>query len=208
MPYHTVEKEGEWIGSIAAAKGHYSWKTLWNHAKNASLRARRDPNLLVPDDRIWIPPVDVRGESTFTAKLHKLVVSSPKNKLIIRFTRIARYVNAFGPIRVTLKVGRSSKSGALNKDGDQIVVSLPLDATDATLTINGASTKLHIGKLRPLARMDGMQARLTNLGWDVSKIDKDGTRPGVKGFQGFYKIKVDGVIGGQTRGKAKQVYGC
>jgi hypothetical protein len=29
-----------------------------------------------------------------------------------------------------------------------------------------------------------------------------------KGFQAFYAIKVDGIIGGQTCGKAKQVYGC
>lgn len=210
MSIHTVV-EDEWIGSIAAAEGHYSWEAIWGHARNKLLDIRRNPNLLVVGDEIWIPPVEVRGASTVTAMLHRLVVSSPKNKLVIRFTRITRYVANFGPIRVTLKVGRSRKRGTLNKDGDQIEAYLPLKATEATLTIKGASATLHIGNLRPLARMDGMQARITNLGWDVGKIDnQDGprTQRGVKGFQGCYKIKVDGVIGDQTRSKAKEVYGC
>lgn len=210
MPNHRVV-EGEWIGSIAAAAGHRSWKTVWNHARNAGLRSSRDPNLLVPGDTIWIPPVDVRSEPTPTTRSHKLVVSGPKNKLVIRFTRITRYVKSFGPINYSLAVGSSAQGGTLSADGDTIEANLPQYATEATLTINGASVTLRIGTLTPLARMDGMQARLTNLGWDVGDIDNhDGprTQRGVKGFQGFYKLKVDGVIGGQTRGKAKEVYGC
>jgi peptidoglycan hydrolase-like protein with peptidoglycan-binding domain len=52
---------------------------------------------------------------------------------------------------------------------------------------------------------------MTNLGWDVGPADNQNgprTKQGTKGFQAFYTIKVDGIIGGQTRGKAKQVYGC
>jgi peptidoglycan hydrolase-like protein with peptidoglycan-binding domain len=210
MPNHIVV-DGEWIGSIAAAAGIRSWKTLWNHPRNAGLRARRDPNLLIPGDTVWIPPVDVRGESTATAASHKLVVSTPLNKLVIRFTRITRYVNSFGPIHYELAVGSSRQGGELHTDGDQIEAPLPLNATEATLTINGATATLKIGKLQPIARLAGMQARMTNLGWDVGAIDnQDGprTKQGTKGFQAFYTIKVDGIIGGQTRGKAKQVYGC
>lgn len=210
MPNHTVV-DGEWIGSIAAAVGNRSWKTIWNHPRNAGLRARRDPNLLVPGDSVWIPPVDVKGESTPTTATHKLVLSAPQNKLVIRFTRITRYVNSFGPIHYELAVGSSRQGGDLSADGDQIEASLPLDVTEATLTINGGAATLKIGKLTPLARLSGMQARMTNLGWDVGLADnQDGprTKRGTKGFQAFYTIKVDGVIGGQTRGKAKQVYGC
>jgi hypothetical protein len=210
MPNH-IAVDGEWIGSIAAAAGNRAWKTIWNHPRNLGLRARRDPNLLIPGDHIWIPPVDVRSESTPTTATHKLVLSSPQDILVIRFTRITRYVNSFGPIHYELAVGSSRQGGDLHADGDRIEAPLPLDATKATLTINGGTAILKIGKLTPLARLDGMQARMTNLGWDVGPIDnQDGPRThrGTKGFQSFYTLKVDGIIGGQTRGKAKQVYGC
>ncbi len=210
MPNH-ITAAGEWIGSIAVASGNRSWKTVWNHPRNAGLRARRDPNLLVPGDSIWVPPVNVKSESTPSATTNKLILSTPQDKLVIRFTRITRYVSNFGPIKYTLEVGKNKQAGILNADGDQIEATLSLDVTEATLTINGGSATLQIGKLTPRSRLDGMQARMTNLGWDVGPIDNVNgprTKRGTKGFQAFYKISVDGDIGNQTRSKAKEVYGC
>ena len=210
MPNHRFAP-GEWIGSVAADSGNRSWNTIWKHARNAGLHARRDPNLLVPGDSIWVPPVNVKSESSSTATTNKLVLTSPQDKLVIRFTRITRYIANFGPIKYTLVVGSARHSGTLNADGDQIEVPLPLDITEAKLTINGGSATLKIGSLTPRSRLEGMQARMTNLGWDVGPTDNlygPRTRRGTKAFQAFYKISVDGVIGNQTRSKAKEVYGC
>jgi peptidoglycan hydrolase-like protein with peptidoglycan-binding domain len=56
-----------------------------------------------------------------------------------------------------------------------------------------------------------MQARLQNLGFDPGPIDNIAsplTACAVRRFQQRYTLKVDGIIGPQTRGKMREVYGC
>src|SRR5580704_15631506 len=49
-------RPGECASSIAAATGHL-WKTIWDHPANASLKAARDPHMLLPGDQIFILPI-------------------------------------------------------------------------------------------------------------------------------------------------------
>lgn len=66
---HAVEA-GDCLHSIAYQYGFF-WETLWNHPDNAELkRERRDPGVLLPGDRITVPPLTARLEPCQTEAKH------------------------------------------------------------------------------------------------------------------------------------------
>jgi N-acetylmuramoyl-L-alanine amidase len=211
MPWHTVA-EGEWIGSIAADAGFDAWRWIWNLGQNANLRAtRHEPNLLVPGDKVYVPAVEPKTESRSTDAEHVFTRKHDEDKLIIRFNGIAIYVENFGPIDYTLTVAGHSNSGTVSSEDDRIEVALPISTKEATLEIGGVTRTLTVGGLQPIERLAGMQSRLNNQGFlcgVVDNMDGSNTQQGATGFQEYYQLKVDGIIGPQTRGKTKEVYGC
>lgn len=53
--YHEVQS-GESLSSIAQKYRAGTWKTLYEHPRNAGFRAeRQDPNLIYPGDRVYVP---------------------------------------------------------------------------------------------------------------------------------------------------------
>jgi N-acetylmuramoyl-L-alanine amidase len=210
MPVHKVNR-GEWMGGIAAAHGHRSWKPVWEHPRNRKLQRRRDPNLLVEGDRVYVPKPEPKKDDGGTDSAHKFRVKVEEDKLILRFVEIDIYLQLFGPIDYRIKVGRHEKVGELTKEGEQIKMPLPISVEKASLWIEEFEYVLEIGGLDPLRRLSGMQARINNLGWDAGPVDNALgrlTKRGTRDFQGFYKIGVDGKIGSETRGKIEKVYGC
>lgn len=210
MPLHKV-KRGEWMGGIAASYGHRSWKPIWENPRNRSLRRRRDPNLLVEGDRVYVPKPVPKSDSGTTESTNRFRVKVDEDKLVLRFVEIDLYLQLFGPIEYRIKVGPHEKAGELTKEGEQIEVPLPISVEKGSLWIEEHEYELDIGGLDPVRRLSGMQARINNLGWDVGPVDNilgRLTKRGTRDFQGFYKIGVDGKIGSETRGKAEEVYGC
>ncbi len=210
--------EGEWIGSIAARHDVPAWQILWRDAGNASLRKRRDPNLLLEGDEIAIPPAGAAKEVAETS-LRIRVATGKKNKLAwydkdrfrVRVVRVKEYIDLFGAIPFSLTVGDQEVSGEITAEGQTLEVVLERTVTSGTLDLGGHSITLHIGGLGPLDSVAGIQGRVTNLGWDAGPVDNvDGprTKRGVKLFQAHSGIKVDGIVGGVTRRTAKKNYGC
>lgn len=204
-------RAGDWIGSIAAEKGHDSWQHIWDHANNRSLRSRRDPNLLVEGDKVFVPGVKRKRESGNIDALNPFVVEVIRDKLVVRFEDLEKWIEAFGEIEFKLEVGSQKVEGKLSDPGQKIEVPLPIDRRQVTLEFGGLSHTLDIGALEPAEKLAGMQARTGNLGIDPGPIDGQNgplTRSGVRQFQEKYDCKVDGIIGSETRGKAKERYGC
>lgn len=70
MPEHTVAK-GECLYSIAERFG-FSYQSLWNLPENEELRAKRkDPNVLFPGDKVFVPEPRARRESASTDARHR-----------------------------------------------------------------------------------------------------------------------------------------
>jgi hypothetical protein len=65
--------QGECIASLARDSGHF-WRTIWNDAANSELRRiRKNPNILLPGDRVHIPPIRSKAEQRDTGKRHSFV---------------------------------------------------------------------------------------------------------------------------------------
>ena len=69
-----VVQEGDCIASISYDNGHY-WKTVWNDSGNAELKQKRtSPFLLLPGDRVTIPPIQPGEASGATEAQHRFVL--------------------------------------------------------------------------------------------------------------------------------------
>lgn len=66
-----VVKQGECIDSIAFENGFF-WETIWNHAENSALKQKRkDPNILLAGDEVFIPDKEEKKESCATEQRHR-----------------------------------------------------------------------------------------------------------------------------------------
>src|SRR6185503_16443662 len=64
-------RQGECVESIAFANG-LSWETVWNDPKNAKVKdARKDPNVLLPGDRLHVRDLEKKQVDGATEKRHK-----------------------------------------------------------------------------------------------------------------------------------------
>jgi len=83
MPNHTVA-QGECLSSIAAQAG-FTVDTLWNLPQNAQLKQlRKDPNVLYPNDVVFIPDKRLKEIPSATEKRHPFVKKGSAAKLKIR----------------------------------------------------------------------------------------------------------------------------
>lgn len=61
--------KGDWLNKIARNHGLASWKDIYYHPKNADFRKlRRDPNLIYPGDKVWVPKAPPKGHKTHSGK--------------------------------------------------------------------------------------------------------------------------------------------
>src|SRR5258708_3074164 len=75
---------GDSIPSLAHDAGHF-WETLWNHGRNAQLKAnRKNPNILAPADQLHIPDLRIKPFSCGTDTRHKFVRKGIPAKLKIQ----------------------------------------------------------------------------------------------------------------------------
>ncbi len=83
---HTIG-QGECIDSIAMRHGFFP-ETLWNHGANAKLKElRKDPNVLYPGDKLFIPDLRIREVEKATEQRHRFRRKGVPAKLHLRFLK-------------------------------------------------------------------------------------------------------------------------
>ncbi len=213
---HTVS-QGECLSQIARSYGFDHWRPIYDHAENGEFRQLRpNPNLIHPGDQIVIPELDPGGVSVGTEKAHTFELEVERTLLAIVVKDVKDKAVAGKKYRLTIAPlppleGKTAGDGRIEHE-------VPADGSAGTLEVflHGESEppllwRLRIGELDPLEQISGYQARLNNLAYDSGPVDGIHgplTDAAVRRFQTTQQIGVDGIVGPQTRGKLKDVYGC
>ncbi|MBM3790475.1 MAG: hypothetical protein FJW35_09020 [Acidobacteria bacterium] len=166
-------QQGDCISSIAEEHG-MSWEAVWRHANNAELRQRRrDPNVLSPGDRVFIPALRAKHESRATEQRHTFRRKGAPAKLRIRFLDADGQPRAGLPY--VLNVDGKLTQDRTDSDGC-VVASIPPNARKGLVRLRDGDREeicaLALGAMDPVGEKTGARKRLENLGYDCGHDDE------------------------------------
>jgi len=211
---HTV-KQGECLVRIAAQYGFRDYRVIYDHPNNQEFKKKRpNPNLIYPGDVIYIPDKEPKTESVATGKAHEFQVPAPARMLRIVVEDLDGKQVASTPYE--LEIEGQQFTGVTTAAG---LIEQPIDpeAETGALTLGRYVWPLAIAHLNPVDDtpddgVSGIQARLSNLGYDPGPIDGilgPRTEAAITAFQADNPpLDVDGICGPQTRAVLAQKYGC
>jgi N-acetylmuramoyl-L-alanine amidase len=205
---HEIQ-QGDCVESLAYEYGHF-WQTIWQDPTNAGLRQRRkNPNALLPGDRLFIPPLRLKEVPEATDRRHRFVRKGVPSKLCIILED-----EADEPLRnepYVLEVEGKIYSGTTDAKG-KLEHPIPPSARQGTLYI-GADRRirypLELGRIDPVAEVSGVQGRLNNLGFDCGAADGvlgPETQDALRSFQRQYDLEETGEMDQATLAKLEQRY--
>jgi len=214
--YHIVV-QGEHLAGIAEQYGFTSYRVIWNHPNNQQLKSKRkNPNVLFPGDRVFIPDLKPANYLRNTDKTHKFRLKG--DPLQLRLVLEDQYEKPVDSASCLLVIGTAAHR--LTTDGKgKLVLPIPPSTHEASLVIqhapqtpyDGVTIPVKVGDLDPVEEISGQQARLTNLGYFYGKVAGNSSPDfvsAVEEFQCDHGLKVDGKCGPVTQAKLKEVHGC
>ncbi|MFO0607883.1 MAG: peptidoglycan-binding domain-containing protein [Polyangiales bacterium] len=181
--WHTVG-QGESVESVAYRAGH-RWQTVWEHPSNTPLRElRRSPHVLLPGDRVFVPPLERKAVDADTTRRHRFRCENVPSRLRLRFS-IGGAARANAPYVLTVDGVRSE--GSTDGDGRIDVPVHPLAgrAVLEFLDEPGRTARrvfdLNLRHLDPSAEASGARSRLRHNGYDARNDDR--ARDALRSFQ-------------------------
>lgn len=207
-PYTVAE--GDCLSSIAEQTGHF-WETIWNDPANANLkREREDPNILLPGDRLTIPPLRLKEESHDPDKRHRFRRRGVPSKLSLQLLKRGK-PRANEAYR--LDVDGVMSTGKTDQNG-YVTVEISGQAKTATLFVGEGDDEeqyeLNLGHIYPISHLVGVKQRLKNLGFFRGELDETWSsiiEAALYEFQSAHKLKATGQLDEKTRKQLKQVHG-
>jgi hypothetical protein len=201
--------EQDCISSIAEAHGFF-WKTVWDHARNAMLKElRKDPNVLLAGDQVFIPELTIKELDGATGKRHKFRrLGTPA---IARF----RFLQDGKPrqnVPYILQIDGQSTAGNTDPDGC-IQFPIPPTANGGTLLlgqgVEARSYNLMFGAMDPISTKSGARKRLIGLGFDCG-LEEDSLRfeKALKVFQSRQSLRQTGALDESTQKALQKAFGC
>src|SRR5581483_8800547 len=199
----------------AAEKGFSDYKIIWDHPENAALKEeRKNPNILFPGDRVFIPDREVRLEPRPTDQLHVFELRTTELRLKLVLEDLYEKPIASTPCDLVLP-GQTRR--VTTDDAGRLDEVIPADTHNATLFVRGPETPfqdlaipIRVGHLDPIDKLTGQAARLMNLGYyfgPMDPVDADDFSSAVEEFQCDHGLAVDGKCGPNTQSTLKKVHG-
>lgn len=189
-----IVQQGEHLSGIAQSNGFRNFHTIWDDPNNAALRARRDPHVLLPGDKLFIPDHQDKTENRPTGATHVFAVNETRIFLRLKVLDINNqpekkipcdeFVGTKPPDNIpTDATGLMDDPNPLdpNVQVGQLVAHIqpppPPPSKDNPNPDPPPETQLkfdlRIGKLNPEFKFSGQQARLNNLGYYAGFTLKD-----------------------------------
>lgn len=199
-----VVREGDCISSIAAAAGHVP-ATIWDHPENEKLRnARTDPNVLMPGDTVFVPPIRPKVVKVATGQRHRFRRVAVPEKFRLRLLDRDGAPRAGVPYRFTV----DGTTVAAETDADGYLEEwIPPRAAHATIEIDGEEIELALGALDPVDCLAGVRARLVNLGYLDSGDTDAAVDAAVLAFQLREGLELTGTADDATRARLLERHG-
>src|ERR1043166_4369908 len=139
--YHTIE-QGDDLPKIASEYGFEDYKTIWNASENEALREKRQPTVMMPGDRVYVPDKKIGEVSAAAGSKHRfqLKVAVPKLRLLLTGFDAQPLPNTTG------KLTLGGTAHDVKTDGSGVLeVSLPPGTDAGTLTISEREIAFKIG---------------------------------------------------------------
>ncbi len=201
--------EGDCLSSIAKDTGHF-WETIW--AANPELkRIRKDPNVLRPGDRVTIPPLVRKEEPGETEMRHRFRRRGEPSMMRVRIL-VDDEPRGQEPYELVID-GREPITGTTTADG-LIEAPIPGNAKAGVLRVgtekNQLEYDLQMGWVDPVTELEGVQERLTNLGYACGPIDGvlgPRTEAAIRSFQKAMGLDETGTPDDGTRDRITREHG-
>lgn len=209
MASEHIVKQGEHLSRIAEAHGFADFRIIWEHPNNAALKSKRkNPHVLFPGDKLFIPDKAEKNEALPTTKLHRFQITLPK--LMLRMC-----IKDFGDEPMASTKCELEVEGTVHRLTTDAKGMLKQDiqrkAENGSLGIRDDEIPVKIGHLDPVEEPSGQQARLMNLGYyrgPLEPVDERELRSATEEFQCDNDLRpVTGVCDAKTQAKLKEVHG-
>jgi hypothetical protein len=203
---YTVQ-QGDYMASIAREAGFLAAGTIWDDGANASLRGRRNANVLYPGDVVQVPARQRKAESVATGEktTFETVGEAVTVKLVVLAWDGTPLANSEMQMRLdTTETARTAEDGSARRNVN------PAGPREGNLTVRNFSLPLRLGHLDPVEEFSGQVWRLNNLGYragepaDAQVMD---FRSAVEEFQCDNGIAVTGRCDAATQDKLRTVHG-
>lgn len=173
---------------------------------------RKNPNVLLPGDRLLIPDRVTKEEVRPAGQRHRFQIQGTTLKLRLQLEDL--HGKALGDAACELRVDGAPRE--LKTDGEgRIEVAIPLQTKRAVLVVRDRRTPVEgmemdvlVGHMDPVEEETGQRKRLDNLGYRAGTDDAEAFRSAVEEFQCDFGLTVDGKCGPKTQAKLKEIHGC
>lgn len=204
-----IVNQGDCISSIAFKYGLFP-DTIWNDSKNSKLKQdRKDPNVLMPGDEVYIREKEEKEESCESEKKHRFKRKGVPERLRLQF------MDEEGKGRANeayvLDIDGELSDSKTDKDG-KVEIWIPPNANKGKITFrdSGEEYELQLGELDPVTEVTGVQARLGNLGFYEGEVDgkmSEELENAIRDFQEKKGLDPTGKLDESFRQKLESVYG-
>lgn len=159
-----IVSPGDTLATIAERAGFLHSSTIWNHAKNAELRRRREsPFVLLDGDGVVMPEKKAHAVQVGTSRETKFVVYVERTVARER-ARTFREDREIPLDETTVQVDGAADEGA-TRAGDVLDAPVPRDAQNLRADAPPAPVEFALGALMPVREARGVLTRLENLGF-------------------------------------------
>ena len=216
--HHTV-KQGEHLSRIAKHYGFSDYRTIWDHPDNAELKRKRgNPNVIFPDDRLFIPDRHDKEEPRPTDQRHRFRLARKplKLRLVLEDFTERPVANATCELHVENQTDRlvTDGRGRMERDITPDAEGGALVVKDPRGLFGALSIEIRVGHLDPVDEVSGQKARLNNLGYLAGPFDGRSDRENdmmflsaIEEFQCDHGLLVDGKCGPGTQARLKRLHG-